>query len=86
MSESVFAAVDNTGSFVGGGIFASACILSRAAEFPPPGLLPKKAWFYMSGLITYGKGHFTRFCVEYTVTPPTHSDEACEDPNTNNAN
>jgi len=60
--------------------------------FPTHGLFTKQGWFYMCGLITYGKGYFgdryfTQFCIEYTVAPPKPLvDHPCEDPDTNNAN
>jgi|SRR5271170_479981 len=63
--------------------------VGHAIEYPKPGLSPlptQKGWFYLSARITYGKNYFTRYCVEYAVTPPTQTEEACEDPNTNNAN
>jgi hypothetical protein len=70
-------------------LVVAAAGIGNAVQYPKPGLLPlpaQKGWFYISGLITYGKGYFTRFCVEYAVTPPNRSEEVCEDPSTNDAN
>jgi hypothetical protein len=61
--------------------------IGNRIDFAKPGLSrTQKGWFYMSGIITYGEGHFTRFCREYEITPPSLSERLCQDPKANDGN
>ena len=61
---------------------------SNTILYPNPGFWPENGWYYLSGLIVYGNGYFTRFCREYTVTPPSgvSREGLCQDPKTNDGN
>ena len=45
----------------------------------------KKGFWYLSGLIEYGSGHYTRFCREFEIQPPTVKERECQDGSVNDA-
>ncbi len=57
-------------------------------DFRKPGLPTNRncGYFYLSGRIDYGDGYYTRFCREYGLTLSGHTEELCEDPDTNDNN
>jgi hypothetical protein len=57
-------------------------------DFRKPGLPTngKGGYFYLSGRLDYGDGYHTRFCREYALTPFGHTEELCEDSDTNDNN
>lgn len=58
--------------------------IGNRLDFDKPGLSrDQTGWFYLSGLIEYGDGYYTRFCREYAIAPPSLTEELCEDPKTN---
>ena len=49
----------------------------------------KKGFWYLTGLIEYGGeyggGHYTRFCREFEIQPPTVKEQECKDESVNDA-
>jgi hypothetical protein len=61
--------------------------IGNRIDFDKPGLAKRNTgYFYLSGRIDYGKGYYTRFCREYSITSSGHAEELCQDEKTNDNN